>query len=105
MPPKKNTPPPTLDLPPFEGRKPDGQSLKLTGTLELDRRLVGAHRLDDVVYVLTACRVTKITHGQAESGHLGRIEGLKIVRGAPVAVEDGEKLLADVFTAAGITIV
>lgn len=99
----KNDPLP-IDLPPFEGRKPDGQVLKLGGKVNLDPRMIAAHRVGDVIYVIGAYKTKAVTHDEDDKGQMDRIEGLKLVRGAVIDQEQGEKLLHEVFAEAGVTL-
>ena len=93
-----------FDLPKFAGRVPDGQSLKLTGSTSLPAAMSGGHDLDDTLYVIVGCKVSKVGHELDNDGHTIRVETLK---GAKLAILDdieGEKLLASKFAAAGLTL-
>lgn len=92
-------------LPTFEGRLPDGQTLKIGGSHELDVALWDAHHLEDVVYAIIALRVQKVGHEIDKDGAITRVETLNGTRLALLEQEEGEKLLHEKLAAAGITLV
>lgn len=92
-------------LPKFEGRAPQGQTLKVSGAHDLDAALWGAHRLEDVVYAIVACRVGKVSHDIDKDGEVIRVETLGVARIALMDDTTGEALLHEQLAAAGVTLV
>jgi hypothetical protein len=91
-------------LPSFEGRHPDGQTLKIGGSHELDAALWDAHHLDGTVYAVIAFRVQKVGHELDKDGNVTRVETLNGARLALLDDEEGEKLLHEKLAEAGVAL-
>ena len=93
-----------FSLPKFAGRTPNGHTLKITGSTPLAASMSEAHNLDDTIYVIVGCKVSKAGHELDNDGHVIRVETLKASKLAVLDVDEGEKLLARKLADAGITL-
>lgn len=93
-----------VQLPKFAGRTPDGQTLKITGSMALPKAMIAGHDLQDVIYVLSACRVSKVGHELDNDERVVRVETLKAARIGLLDMVEGEKLLGRVLADAGIAL-
>ena len=93
-----------FSLPKFAGRTPDGHTLKITGSTALPPAMSDAHNLDETIYVIVGCKVSKVGHELDNDGHVLRVETLKAAKVAILEDAEGDKLLSRKFTDAGITL-
>ena len=82
--------PPSLELPTFEGERPEGVKNSITG------KATGVHRplrLDDEVTLIITCRVKKVSHDRDADDFLWRNQTLA-VESAALFTDDVDELLA-----------
>jgi hypothetical protein len=95
---------PLFSLPKFAGRTPDGHTLKITGSTALQAAMSEGHDLDETIYLIVGCKVSKVGHELDSDQHVIRVETLKSSKLAILDLVEGEKLLAKKLADAGITL-
>ena len=80
-------------LPLFEGHRPNGSGVRLTGKVTTPFRGLG---LDEEVVVIIKARVSKISHDlEGESGALTRVHVLKVAEAHELPGDQGDMALVE----------